>query len=63
MIVVIDPKPGTSPIRWETRIVLEEDEPMPALLDIRLALRQAIEYLPGRIDLVPVKRFPDKRKK
>jgi hypothetical protein len=62
MMLLTEPDPER-PGRVATRIILEEGEFRPkSLLDLRVMLRQAIDDLPGRIDLVPWKQFGDKRK-
>lgn len=62
MILVLEPDPDR-PGKVALRIVVEEGEPNPeTLVEIRMMLERGIKDLPGRISMVPVKRFPDRRK-
>ena len=63
MMLVLENDPER-PHKIAVRIVLEEDDKQPdSLLDIRVMLQRALNDLPGRISLIPFKRFDDKRKR
>lgn len=62
MILVLERDPER-PARYKTRVVQEPGEiGLPSLLDVRLALRSALEDLPGRADLLTVCPLPQRRK-
>lgn len=64
MIVVLEQVRGDDHrLRWTPRLVLWEDEPEPRLADVRLALEDAKQRLPSRLEQLTIKRVDEKKKR